>query len=515
MSSLSVAMIVKNEEHAIGKCLDSVRTVADEIIIVDTGSTDQTKDVALQYTNKVYDFTWINDFSAARNFSFFLCTKEWILWIDADDEIGQKDQEKIRNLDYTDREIIICPYHYSHDEFGVTECILERERFIKRSLDLKWQKPIHEYLPIKGKKVSREDIIIHHHKKHSSSQRNVEILEKITETDKDPRNFFYFGKELMDFGRVKEGIENLEKFVTTNGWWEDVFLAYHIISKGYRFLKQEDKFFENIFKSITIEPRRAEPFYDLGDYYFNKKDWGKAIFWFEQCIDIKRPIHLMSTYYPQYYTWKPALALCLCYNNSGNVQKAYEYNELFLKYRPNDLRGHHNRAILKNSPLRIVRKDGEKRKLNLGCGNKRLEGYINADIMKIDGVDEVFPLYEIPYRDNTISEISTEHALEHVSLECAKQAIQEWFRVLEPGGKLNLYIPDLELCCEGYLEGNNDRKINGFPEKEWFKYTLYGYQKNANGSVAEHQFHLSGFSKEEVKQLLESVGFIINSLENY
>ncbi|MDD5649636.1 MAG: glycosyltransferase [Candidatus Nanoarchaeia archaeon] len=515
MQSLSLAIIMKDVEKTLQKCLDSAAPVVDEIIVVDTGSTDRSKEIALQYTSKVYDFPWIDDFSAARNFSFDLCTKEYIFWIDADDEILKKDQEKIKNLDLSDKEIVLCQYQYSHDQFGVPECTLERERIIKRSLGLKWEKPIHEYLPISGKKISRQDIEIHHWKQHGTSERNLKILERIIQKDPDSRNFYYLGKEYADFGRFEEAIETLEKFVTMKGWWEDVFCAHDTIAKCYLVLKNEKKFFENIFRSIEIEPRRAEPYFELGDYYFSKNDWGKAAHYFDICLNVKRPKELMSTYYPQNYTWRPALMATQAYNNLGAVQTAFERSKLFLKYRPNDQLAINNYNCLLNSSLRFVKKDGQSKKLNLGCGNKRIEGYINVDIVKIPEVDEVFNFYEIPYQDNTISTISSEHALEHVSADKAKQAIKEWFRVLEPGGKLELYIPDLELCAKGYVEGDNSRTINGFKEKNWYKMTLYGAQRPENGSDAEHQFHLNGFSKDEIKELLEEAGFIITHLRNY
>lgn len=515
MPSLSLAIIMRDVEQTLQKCLDSVAHIVDEIVIVDTGSIDRSKEIALQYTSKVYDFTWIDDFSAARNFSFDLTTKDFVLWLDADDEIPKKDQEKLKNLNLTDKEIVLCPYQYSHDEFGVVECSLERERIVKKSLSLKWEKPIHEYLPISGHKVSREDIEIHHWKQHNTSERNIRILEKIIEKDIDPRNFYYLGKELLDFGRFEESIKNLEKFVTMNGWWEDVFCAHELIAKAYLCLKNEKKFFENVFHSIEIEPRRAEPYYILGDYYFSKSDWARAAHYFEICLNVKRPKELLSTYYPFNYTWKPALMACLSYNSYGNVQRAFEMSEIFLKYRPNDKMAINNYAVLKDSPLRFAKKDGQRKKLNLGCGNKRIEGYVNVDIVKIPEVDEVFNFYEIPYQDNTISAISSEHSLEHVSAQKARDAIKEWFRVLEPGGKLELYIPDLELCAKGYVEGNNKRTINGFREKDWYKMTLYGAQRAENGSDAEHQFHLTGFSKEEIKTLLEEAGFIITYLGNY
>ena len=80
------------------QCLDSAKTIADEIIIVDTGSTDRTKEIASQYTRYVYDFEWVDDFSAARNFSFSKASMEYCMWLDADDVILPEDQEKIRHL---------------------------------------------------------------------------------------------------------------------------------------------------------------------------------------------------------------------------------------------------------------------------------------------------------------------------------------------------------------------------------------------------------------------------------
>ena len=83
---LSAVLIVKNEEELLSKCLDTLKGV-DEIIITDTGSTDKTKEIASKYTDKIYDFPWIDSFCKARNFSNSKATGEWILTIDADEEL--------------------------------------------------------------------------------------------------------------------------------------------------------------------------------------------------------------------------------------------------------------------------------------------------------------------------------------------------------------------------------------------------------------------------------------------
>ncbi len=98
MPTLSLCMIVKNEENFLGQCLDSVKGLVDEIIIVDTGSADRTKEIAGRFTDKVFDFEWCDDFSAARTESLRHATGDWILVLDADEVIAKRDHDVIRKL---------------------------------------------------------------------------------------------------------------------------------------------------------------------------------------------------------------------------------------------------------------------------------------------------------------------------------------------------------------------------------------------------------------------------------
>ena len=94
----SLCMIVKNEEVVLKDCLDSLRDLMDEIIIVDTGSTDRTKEIAAQYTDKIYDFEWCNDFAAARNFAFSKATGDYIYSADADEYIDEQNRVRFKAL---------------------------------------------------------------------------------------------------------------------------------------------------------------------------------------------------------------------------------------------------------------------------------------------------------------------------------------------------------------------------------------------------------------------------------
>jgi len=94
---ISLAMIVKNEEATLAHCLESVKTLVDEIIIVDTGSTDKTIDIASSFGAQIHHFEWRDDFSAARNESLKHCKADWVLILDADEAIDASDHEKIKN----------------------------------------------------------------------------------------------------------------------------------------------------------------------------------------------------------------------------------------------------------------------------------------------------------------------------------------------------------------------------------------------------------------------------------
>lgn len=321
-ATLSLALIVKDVEATIDKCLSSIKNSVDEIIVVDTGSTDKTIEIVKKYTDKIFYFKWIDDFSAARNYSFEKCTGTHILWLDGDDYVTPENAEKIRNLDYSDKEIIISNYEYARDEFGNVISNVPRERIVKRSLGLKWEDPIHEFLPLNGK-IWVSDITVCHNKQHNTSDRNIKLLETIVNKKGTSRHFFYLGKEYYDIGDYVKAIKYFSTFVKMkDSYWEDVYIAYYKLALCYFMQNNDSKFLENIFESLKIECRWPEPFYYLGLFYMNKGNYDKAIFWYETCLNIKRPKDLLVSFDPSFGTYMPALNLCLCYNNIGDIKKA-------------------------------------------------------------------------------------------------------------------------------------------------------------------------------------------------
>ena len=134
MITISLCMIVKDEEKVLKRCLDSAVSFADEIIIVDTGSSDSTKKIAETYTKKVYDFTWNDDFSAARNEAFRHAEMDYCMWLDADDIVSEPEQKKIQRLKEElddDTAIVMMKYSMGFDKTGSPSLSYYRERLIK------------------------------------------------------------------------------------------------------------------------------------------------------------------------------------------------------------------------------------------------------------------------------------------------------------------------------------------------------------------------------------------------
>ncbi len=180
MITISLCMIVKNESSVLARCLDSISDLCDEIIIVDTGSTDNTKEIARRYTDRIYDFKWIDDFSAARNFSFEKASCDYIYCADADEYLDSENRRQLALLkEYMDPGIEIVQMMYntiSEDTVLNTACEY-RPKLFKRLRTFTWINPVHETvrtLPV----VFDSDIVITHAPQSNHAARDISIFEK-------------------------------------------------------------------------------------------------------------------------------------------------------------------------------------------------------------------------------------------------------------------------------------------------------------------------------------------------
>ena len=294
MVTISLCMIVKNEEDVLGRCLECVQGIVDEIIIVDTGSTDTTKAIAQKYTDKVFDFEWINDFSAARNNAFSKATKDYILWLDADDIILEADIKKFKDLKETltlDIDNVMMKYNVGFDENGTVTLSYFRERLSKRTNNAQWMEPVHECLIIGGK-IINTDICITHRKEHAAiAGRNISIYKGLLAQGQplSPRGLFYYSRELFQNSFIEDAIKYFNEFLDTEkGWVEDNISACFDLSKCYNIVGDKKSMLKILLRSFEYDAPRAEICCNIGTYYFEAGDYNNAIFWYNLASGLNR-----------------------------------------------------------------------------------------------------------------------------------------------------------------------------------------------------------------------------------
>lgn len=354
MISISLCMIVKNEEKTLGRCLDSIKDIVDEINIIDTGSTDKTKEIALSYTDRVYDFKWCDDFAKARNFSFSKATKEYIMWLDADDVILPKDREKLKklkeNLDKT-IDIVMFKYNLNLDENGVPALSYNRERLLKRDKKYIWKSPIHEAIELTGK-IEYMDIAVTHKKEaNNNPKRNLNIFENMLKKGikLDARQTFYYARELY----YNEEYEKAEKYFLEfmqdeKGFVENKISACLDMYQLYLKLSKEEKAIQSLFKSFLYDTPRAEVCCNIAAFLFNKEKYEAAIYWYNQAGQKTFNVNSAGFYIKDCYDYIPYIGLCVCYFKLGDLVNSNKYNELAGKIKPNDTTYINNAKYFKN-----------------------------------------------------------------------------------------------------------------------------------------------------------------------
>ena len=245
MIDISLCMIVKNESEVLARCLDSIHDLVEEIIIVDTGSSDNTKEIARKYTDLIYDFEWCDDFAAARNYAFSKATKSYIYSADADEVIDEINRQKFMELKKAMLpEIEIVQMIYNTDmEFNTTENYIRdlRPKLYKRLREFTWINPIHETVRTEPV-VYDSDIEILHKPTSNHCKRDLSIFYKVIEREGELNNKLHMmyaresyksasGDELKKSKKYFE--KELHKSIMTNEDYDRVKETIAVLSKVY------------------------------------------------------------------------------------------------------------------------------------------------------------------------------------------------------------------------------------------------------------------------------------------
>ncbi len=285
---VTLCLIVKNEEKRLAVCLESFAGLYSDIVVVDTGSTDTTKTIAQDFGAKVYDFTWIDDFAAARNFALNKVVTPWVMVVDADDIISAEEKRALQDdLEKLTPETlgVFLPYVYStvNQKTAFTTYL---PRIWKVDLGYQYTLPIHEYLDIPKEDIKKfvrlSHPIIHNKDQEDFSKsitRNLGILEGAIKRDPtQTRILFYLGRENKSLGNFKQALRWYSKFIKVpNTSKDELNRAYLGIGECYIKMSKVRSAKLAYRNAIKANPAFIEAYLQLGDLALQQGNYKTAV----------------------------------------------------------------------------------------------------------------------------------------------------------------------------------------------------------------------------------------------
>lgn len=285
-ASISLCMIVKNEEETLARCLGSVRDLVDEIIIVDTGSTDRTVKIAESYGARVFNHPWDGSFSSARNHSLKYATCDWILILDADEELNREDTPGLKEItksnDFQVVSFVIKNKYKESTQEGYAQVL----RLFKNFNGIYYDGIVHEAFQHNGKCLYTSITITHHgynlseEKMEEKFLRTSTLLKKQIETDpRNPVPYLYMGVAYMDRCMYEDAIINGKRAISLaeeNGFnIKDFLVSYYIVSAAYFEMKEFKDSVIYALKSVELDSHFLDGHCLLAFAYYNMKEYEK------------------------------------------------------------------------------------------------------------------------------------------------------------------------------------------------------------------------------------------------
>jgi len=296
---LSACLIVKNEEKLLPGCLKSLQAICDELVVVDTGSEDNTVKIAEDFGAKVAHYKWKNDFADARNFALSQATGEWIIHLDADEELFPQDQCKVREIIHQascDAAYLALHNRLSGSFGEARPTVHYLVRLFKKRVDFYYEHPIHETLRVSGE-VTPVDINIMHHGYNldtdymlSKRRRNAKILyKKLQENPKDPSTLFYLS--MMHLGNREfdlagsYALKALPLLDAENSSKQHLSL---MLLNNLATVASEQHKFEEVQKyarrAIQLNQDYLDPYFPLGAAHFTLGEFEEALEVFKEYL---------------------------------------------------------------------------------------------------------------------------------------------------------------------------------------------------------------------------------------
>ena len=297
--TISLAVIALNENDNLKQLTKSIQGCFDEIILVDTGSKDNTMGTAINLGWKVSQFKWIDNFAAARNFSFAQAKSDYVMWLDCDDVLADaKSFIQWRDTIMGSADFWLATYHYAQDVRGNPVCSHARERVIRRSKGFEWVYFIHEGIkPINPhEKINCQFVTswaVRHmrtmddlNKDHS---RNLNLFDK-NKDNLDSRMLWYYGKELFETGDHVAAIPKLVDAISSAKLEaHDRLLAIQYLGDAYMKAAQPEQAIRIAHNGLQLNPNHAEFWGQIGNAYMMKGNMNGAILFYKAATTCQLP----------------------------------------------------------------------------------------------------------------------------------------------------------------------------------------------------------------------------------
>ena len=302
--TISVCVIVKNEEKTLPVCLKSLEGIADELIVVDTGSTDATVAAAEAAGAKVFHFEWVDDFAKARNFAFSKASCDYIYSADADEELDEENRGRFLEL----KEALgkdgflpdIVQFYYSGQLSQRSVYNYDKEyrpKLFKRVRSFVWEGAVHEQVCLEPM-VYDSGIEIMHKPHGQHADRDLAIFLQMAQRElsggerMSSRLFGMYARELYMAGSLKDLQSTREYMIRRSdedGDGDTVEAACLILLRTARLGKNDSEFFRYALRLMNSEKKSSELCCELGDHYHTAGDMLEACIWYMQAADVEKP----------------------------------------------------------------------------------------------------------------------------------------------------------------------------------------------------------------------------------
>lgn len=355
MTTVSLAMIVRNEEDTLHRCLSTVRDLVDDVVVVDTGSSDATVAVARQFGARIFEETWTDDFARARNIAFGHVGSDYIFWLDADDVLLEEDRQRFTVLrEHLDAQATgyTMVYDYARDAAGASLLRFRLPRIVRRSAGFRWVGRVHEYLEGPGP-LFPADVVVTHRRTRSSGDRNLAIYELMKRTGEPftARDRLYYANELANHGRWDEAIPLYDASVDDSSLWvEDRLWAVNKLADVFQSRGDREAMYRVLYRGFEWDAPRPEACCRIGYDALQRGQHRTAAAWYDMAIRWA-PQEIQGFRIEACYTWLPHLQLAVCLSSLGQVVRACWHNEQAARWVPHDENVLHNRLYFQSQGL--------------------------------------------------------------------------------------------------------------------------------------------------------------------